>query len=418
MSEREPLLPLVDALVAAPDRAAAATALARRIGADDLIVFVVDPDTGALLPARGFPTTLPRGLEWQGFLARCAQESAAEDELPSRRDGPAVKIRGLRARDGSILVLLGGRPRPELAAAVVDVVPLVALAFGLERRAQHLDERAAVLEEAAARAQTLAGRLDQARRDLQRALRRAEDAHREARQAVRARDEFISIASHELQTPLTSMTLVLHALQARLQQASRSPEGLAYLEGRIHVAVRGVERLSSLVSNLLDLSRIESGRLRIDRVRLDLAALVVDVVERYQESAAQAGCMLHLCADGPIVGELDRLRMDQVVTNLLANALKYGAGAPVRVLVERAGGIARISVRDGGIGIQDADAARLFGKFERAAMARSFGGLGLGLYITREIVSAHGGTVRVENNAEGGCTFTVEVPLSEERSSP
>jgi len=233
---------------------------------------------------------------------------------------------------------------------------------------------------------------------------------REARQAVAQRDEFFTVAAHELRTPTTSLKLNVQSL---LRGARRGEAGLSpsTLMARLESIDRNAGRLNALVNELLDVTRIHAGRLRLDLEEVDLTALVQDVAARFELPALQAQSPLLLDVSGPTVGSWDRLRLEQVVTNLLSNALKYGAGRPVRVQVRADAAHARLVVRDEGIGIAPESLPRLFGRFERAVSERHYGGLGLGLYITRQIVEALGGTVGVRSAPGVGATFTVELPL-------
>ncbi len=232
--------------------------------------------------------------------------------------------------------------------------------------------------------------------------------YHEAQDAVRLRDEFLGIASHELKTPLTPLRLKLQMLQRQVQEGAPLPADK--LSESLEVLVRQVRKLTDLVDNLLDVSRISAGRLRLELEELDLAALAAELLSRFAPSAAQLGCTLELHAPEPVTGRWDRLRVEQVVTNLLTNALKYGAGRPVVVRVEGDGERARLTVQDQGIGISEVDLGRIFERFERAVSDRHYGGLGLGLYITRQIVEAFGGTVRVSSQPGHGSTFTLELP--------
>jgi PAS domain S-box-containing protein len=233
--------------------------------------------------------------------------------------------------------------------------------------------------------------------------------YREAREAVRHRDEFLTVAAHELRTPTTSLKLSAQSLlrgARRGEAGSLPPQFLSRLES----IDRNASRLNALVNELLDVTRLHSGRLRLEREAVDLAELTREVVSRFEYAAAQAGCALEVLGSGPAQGLWDRVRLEQVVTNLLSNALKYGAGKPVHVRVEADEAHARLVVADEGIGISPESLPRLFHRFERAVSERHYGGLGLGLYITRQIVEALGGTVSVQSTPGAGSTFTVELP--------
>ncbi|RKG83976.1 GAF domain-containing protein [Corallococcus terminator] len=235
---------------------------------------------------------------------------------------------------------------------------------------------------------------------------------REAREAVRQRDEFLGIASHELKTPLTPLSLKVQLLQKQVVVLAREgkPVPTERVAETLDVVQRQVRRLSRLVDNLLDVSRITAGRLRLELEELDLASVAAEILYRFAPAAAQHGTELELDAPVPVVGRWDRLRLEQVVTNLVSNALKYGAGHPVVLSVEGQGPLARLTVRDHGIGIEPQDLARIFERFERAVSDRHYGGLGLGLYITRQIVEAFGGKVGATSVPGQGSTFLLELP--------
>ncbi|WP_224242007.1 PAS domain-containing protein [Hyalangium gracile] len=234
----------------------------------------------------------------------------------------------------------------------------------------------------------------------------------ELQKAVQLRDEFLTVASHELRTPLTPLQLKLQSL-VRDCSADLPPEQLRErLRKTVGSATQQVHKLVELIGDLLDVSRLTEGRLSLDIEPVDLSALVRDVVERFEPQALRAGSPLVVQADEPIIGFWDRLRLEQVVDNLLSNALKYGPGRPVTLRVEQHGEEARLTVSDEGIGIPSESLPRIFEKFERAVSPRHYGGLGLGLYITRQIVQALGGGIRVESQPERGATFTVELPMA------
>jgi PAS domain S-box-containing protein len=233
-----------------------------------------------------------------------------------------------------------------------------------------------------------------------------------ARKAVQARDEFLAVASHELKTPLTSLLLALHLLLQRTRQGSPPAE---YLTRRLTIVEEQSKRLDHLVSNLLDISRITAGRLQLEPEQADLAALVRKTVEQFQDELTEARCPLLLDADSPVRGYWDAARIEQVVANLLTNAMKYGRGRPITVTVtadgSEQGGDAHLIVSDQGIGIAPEHLERIFGRFERAAAPVKYGGMGMGLYITRQIVEAHGGSIDVMSTPDEGTTFTVSLPL-------
>lgn len=227
-------------------------------------------------------------------------------------------------------------------------------------------------------------------------------------QAVRAREEFLSIASHELLTPLT-------ALQANVQSLIRlRRQGVTITEDRLSrsldVADRQLQRLSRLVHELLDVSRIESGRLLLHPERFDLAELVEEIVGRYESEAERLGCTVTADCPRGAFGHWDRHRIEQVVTNLLSNALKYGRSRPIHVQVLTEQGEILVRVRDQGMGIPEEALQRIFDPFERAVNDGGYGGLGLGLYIARSIAEAHDGTIEVESAVGQGSVFTLRLP--------
>jgi PAS domain S-box-containing protein len=230
-----------------------------------------------------------------------------------------------------------------------------------------------------------------------------------AQRAVQIRDEFLSIASHELRTPLTSLQLQIQGLR-ELAEKKRGEWTDERLFRRLDRSVRSLDRLGQLVEGLLDVTRIADNRLRLDLAELDLRALAAGVVDRFQDEATHAGCALTLLPGPPVTAELDGLRVDQALTNLIGNALKYGPGKPVLVSIGEAGPRAVVTVEDHGIGIPAGDLERIFGRFERGVSSRHYGGLGLGLFITQRIVEAHHGSVVAENLPGGGAVFVMSLP--------
>jgi PAS domain S-box-containing protein len=232
-------------------------------------------------------------------------------------------------------------------------------------------------------------------------------------EAVSARDTFISIASHELRTPLTALQLTVQALIRNMNRGLSAGETHApdNLKARLSAVARQVSRLDTLVGQLLDVSRIAVSRLTLDRAAIDLVDVTSEVIERFSGDSERAKGTIHFIRpDGPVWGYWDQSRIDEIMTNLVGNALKYGEGMPVEVWLEQDDAQARILVRDQGRGIPPEDQERIFGRFERAVSDRSFGGLGLGLWLARQIVEAHGGTIRVESSPGVGSLFVVALP--------
>jgi hypothetical protein len=243
--------------------------------------------------------------------------------------------------------------------------------------------------------------------------RRAAEADRlrlaQAEEAVRLRDEFLSIAAHELKTPLTALNLNLHSLRRTVQHLD--PRAAT----RVTQAVRSSERLSELVAMLLDSTRLASNGFELVREPFLLADAVRDVLDAFLPAATQAGCALTLSVEGEARGVWDRRRIEQVVGNLVSNALRHGASTPVHVRVTVEQGEAVVAVEDQGPGLGPEVLARVFGRYERASSPRHHGGLGLGLYVSRGIVAAHGGSIEARNRPGGGACFTVRLPLGDGR---
>ena len=232
--------------------------------------------------------------------------------------------------------------------------------------------------------------------------------HREMQDALAVREEFLNLASHELRTPLTALQLNLQALQ-KAQRKGGNPASCA----RLTRARKQSERLAQLSESLVDVAKLSGGRMVLHLEDVNLRRLVADAAERCREEAGRAGCVIELREGPPLVWRCDRARIEQAVCVLLTNAIKYGRARPIQLDVDSVDGpTARITVTDHGIGIAREDRARIFERFERAVPSQHYGGLGIGLYVAREIVQAHGGSILVASEPDAGSTFTILLPAA------
>ena len=247
------------------------------------------------------------------------------------------------------------------------------------------------------------------RTEAETGLRRALE---DRRHAVAARDQFLAVAAHELRTPLTTLALLVDHLNASPSaDVTGNTDTEAALRQQLAMLKRQVDRLRALVGEMLDVSRITRGDLHLEPGWVDLREVVREVLDRFALEIERRQVMVSVDAPAPVHGTWDAARVDQVVTNLVSNALKYGAGHPIEVSVHAGTSRAMIAVRDHGVGIPLEEQTAVFGPFARAVAARHHAGLGLGLWIAQQIVHASGGRITLESRPGEGSTFTVELPL-------
>ncbi|KAF1049469.1 hybrid sensor histidine kinase/response regulator [Xylophilus sp.] len=251
--------------------------------------------------------------------------------------------------------------------------------------------------------------LEAARRRQEALLEELRVAQVALERAVRMRDDFMSLVSHELRTPLNALFLETQARKLHLER-----DGGAGLDPRatIESDQRQIQAMVRLIDDMLDVARLRHGRLPLRTRPTDLSALVRRVADAHALRASEAGVAVRVDATEPVQGAWDTFRIEQLLTNLLDNALRHGGATPVTIAAYRADGQAELVVRDQGPGVDPADQERIFGQFERAAGEQAGPGLGLGLYLAREIAAAHGGSIAVQSTPGQGAAFVVRLPLA------
>ncbi len=253
--------------------------------------------------------------------------------------------------------------------------------------------------------------LEKSRQEQEVLLRELQVTQGELQNAVRMRDDFMSMVAHELRTPLNTLFLEAQLRKMQLDRGNTAVFDAAYLQKMVARDQRQIQSMVRLIDDMLDVSRIRSNRLSIRPSEVDLQALLSRVVANLSNQASAAGSSITLEPGDAVKGVWDEFRVEQVVINLLTNALRYGKGKPVHVSTETTPGGVRIKVRDQGMGISEEDQKRIFEQFERAAGNDGTGGLGLGLFITRQLVEAHGGHIDLESRQGEGSTFIITLPL-------
>lgn len=239
-------------------------------------------------------------------------------------------------------------------------------------------------------------------------------AREAAEKSLNMRDDFLSIAAHELKTPITPLALQLQVIE-KILKGTGGPERLQNrvddLLAMIQNSKRELIRFTKLVDVLLDVTRISAGRLVLNFKQFDLVELVNTLLLRFSEIIRQSGSKVETELPSQVIGVWDKVRIESVVENLLTNSLKYGNGKPIKISIKQESDRVTIEVKDQGIGISKADQKKIFKRFERASSVTKYSGLGLGLYITQKIVEAHHGTINFESEVDTGSRFYIELPL-------
>jgi len=255
--------------------------------------------------------------------------------------------------------------------------------------------------------------LEQARREQEALLQQLQSTQLELEQAVRMRDDFMSIVAHEVRTPLNGLILETQLRKMHLARDNAAAFTLDKMHAMVDRDERQIKSLIRLIEDMLDVSRIRTGKLSIRPNRFDLTQLVSNLLQNFAQQIEAAETEVSFTAPQPVEGYWDEFRIEQVVSNLLTNALRYGGRSPIQVRVYREGDEARVEVQDRGIGISEENQKRIFQQFERVSAKTVVAGLGLGLFISEQIVAAHGGSIVVESQINEGALFRVCLPIQE-----
>ncbi|EKU84591.1 hybrid sensor histidine kinase/response regulator [Massilia timonae] len=255
--------------------------------------------------------------------------------------------------------------------------------------------------------------LEQSRQEQEVLLRELNQTQQELQRSLRMRDEFMSLVAHELRTPLNTLFLETQMRSLQLKRGNTAAFGAQQMEAMIQRDERQIKSMIRLIDDMLDVSRMRSGKLSIRPAQVELMNLLERVVSDLSLQAATTGSSLTLRPHDGVTGCWDEFRVEQVIVNLLTNALRYGCGQPVEVSVERSGDMVRIDVRDQGKGIASSDLERIFEPYERGARNGEPKGLGLGLYISRQLAISHGGELRVTSKPGEGSVFSLVLPCTD-----
>ena len=414
-------LALLADLAAPGRRRDAALALASAIGADDLIIFTPDPELGILLPAPGFPQTLPGGSAWQALLQDAAASGRAAGAVTPPGSERQKESLALAGRDGSMVVLIGYTRADGEAAWLQALLPLLGGTFRGERMAITAEGHAAVAQAAAVQAGALAESLDRVRRELGEALTRSHAAadenarlYAEVMDTDRRKSEFLATLAHELRNPLAPVRNGLQLLRLSPADSDVAVKARDMMERQLTHMVR-------LIDDLLDISRISSGKVELRREWVTAGAVLDSAIEASRPLIEAARHELSVrFPKEPLNLFADATRLAQVVSNLLNNSAKYTPeGGRIDLSAERDGAGVVIRVTDTGVGIPKEMLSRVFEMFTQVgrSLDRAQGGLGIGLALVTRLVEMHGGTTTAESPGPGeGCTFTVRLPLADDEA--
>ena len=256
--------------------------------------------------------------------------------------------------------------------------------------------------------------LERSRQEQETLLRELNQTQEELQRSLRMRDEFMSLVAHELRTPLNTLFLETQMRSMQIRRGNAAAFSPDQMEAMVRRDERQIKAMIRLIDDMLDVSRMRSGKLSIRPCNVELMSLLERVVSDLALQAASTGTTLSLVPHDPVLGCWDEFRIEQVIVNLLTNALRYGGGQPVEVSVQLDGDLVQVDVRDQGKGIGATDIERIFEPYERGARNGEPKGLGLGLYISRQLAVSHGGELRVASKPGEGSTFSLHLPCTEQ----
>lgn len=405
------ILKLIAGLRILENRDRASTQLANYLGAQGLIIFINDPIVKMLLPAPGFPQTLPNGQQWDDFLAKVMDNEEYQQEMPSPFDGILVNTVGVSFGNEAVAVLWGGNLTNEVVEPLKQLLPVLYSIFSLEQEIISARNMVSIAQSSAIKAARLTKTIDQIRINLKDALVKQEKDRKEIEDLLRKKDEFLNIASHELRTPLTSMKAYMQILQKRMTGVDNTVT-LDFLK-KANVQM---DKLTLLINDLLDVSKIQAGQLMFTFSRFNFHDLMVETVTQFRAISSH---QIILNSSQALYITADRNRLEQVMNNLLSNAIKYSPNAG-RVMVDSVvdQDCLYVRVQDFGIGIPEQESPYIFDRFFRVKeIAGKFSGLGLGLHITKEIIERHAGCIGVESRQGEGSIFWFKIPINEKEGN-
>jgi signal transduction histidine kinase len=401
------LAPLLARFAYAAHRLDAGRELAARLGVDEVLLLVRDPELGVLVPAPGFAQTLAGGPQWRAFLRSCATSGVHTGDVDYGAPVRPMRATAHVSSDGTALLLFGGTPDAVEVTAVLELLPLLGAAFRAEHAANLARGEAQVARTASGNAKNLALALDAARGEVERALAESARLNAELQDTDRRKDDFMAMLGHELRNPMAAISGAIEVMRIR-------PNDAAHVERARAIIERQTEQLARLVDDLLDVARITRGKVALRLENLAVAEIARRSLEVVQGLALQKGHEVRLDVRAEVHASADRTRLEQMISNLLTNAAKYtDPGGHITVVVDRDGNDVVVAIQDDGIGIAPAMLPRIFDAFLQVepSFDRSAGGLGVGLTVVSRLAALHAGRVTAESVLGKGSTFTLRLPI-------